>query len=165
MENSGLINYAEKRTQARIRLDLTANPLGPPEAVANALQKLTVEDCSKYPEPAELSELVGQLALRSGIEPDQIMLTCGADSAIEIILTHILNSTDTLGIRTPAFPRFEIVARMLCGATIVQFNDIEHIPSCHAVCLCTPNNPTTEELDVAALRTAMQKNPKTWFLY
>lgn len=152
----------ENPPEARITLDLLTNPLGCPGRVLSCLASVNSAAISRY--NTELPELKSALAAHSGIEEDQIMITSGADQAIEIVLTHILERKETLGIRIPTFPRFEIVARRLCDATIQFFRNLDVPKDCKAVFLCTPNNPTTEELPLQELETVIQNNKDTFFL-
>jgi len=113
---------------------------------------------------AELPELKKSLAQHAGIKEEQIMLTCGADQAIEIVLTHLLNSEEAIAILAPTFSRFEIVAQKLCNANVVLFNNIRNIPDAKVVLICTPNNPTTEEVDMRLLEEAIVNNPNKMFV-
>lgn len=162
MRNGRLRNYATALPpEARIKLDLTINPIGCPDI----LDALCKAELTRYPEPAELPELVQMLAKRSNLQPGQIMLTAGADQAIEILLTHLLERHVRLGILVPTFPRFEIVAKTICDAEIVHFRSLQELPrNCQVIFLCTPNNPTTEELDMGELEQAIGAHPEITFL-
>jgi histidinol-phosphate aminotransferase len=162
----GPLLYASNRKQnARIRLDLTTNPLGFPKRLLAFMHSHAALDFESYNGPPELPELKRALARRSGLRSEEIMITAGADQAIEIALTHLLDPGDKLGIHVPAFPRFEIVGRKICDADVRFFRSLHEIPEgCRAVCLCTPSNPTTKELDPAPLEVAVEDNPKTFFI-
>lgn len=154
-------NYADERPAAKIRLDLTSNPLGPPRI---AVEKL-LNDVGSYPETAELPALLSALSNEQKLSTEEIMLTAGADQGIEIALTHLLEPKGRVAILVPTFPRFEIVARQLCDAEVIRFDSLEKLPGgCDAVILCTPNNPTTEELDVAALCETIAAHPESFFV-
>lgn len=159
-------SYARGVTpQARIRLDLTTNPLGFPQAVPEMLRSIDLGDFHHYPHPAELPELKQALAEHSGIRADQLTLSAGAAQGIEIVLTHILEPNDKVGILIPTFPLFELIAKQLCDAEIVFFGSLESMPSdCRAIILCTPNNPTTEELELSAIEGAIRSTPDTLFI-
>lgn len=155
--------YADKLPkEARIKLDLNTNPLGLPKAIEKV--KVTAKDVQRYSEPAELAELKQSLAQRAGIKDEQLMITCGADQAIEIVLTHLLNPKETIAVLAPTFSRFEIVAKRLCDANVVLFTDINEVPECKVVLVCTPNNPTTEEVDINCLEKAVRSNPDKMFV-
>lgn len=142
----------ENPKEVKIKLDLITNPLGFPKRVLSSLSSLKETEISRYNEPPELPELKKAIAKHSGVAENQIMITSGADQAIEIVLTHILEKEDVLGIHIPTFPRFEIVARRLCDAKIKFFKEISEIPiDSNAVIFCTPNNPTTKEINLDEL--------------
>ena len=166
MKDSDLELYVDEvPKKAAIKLDLTLNPLGCPDRVLSSLNSITRANISSYNEPPELPELKQALARHSNVKENQIMLTCGSDQAIEIVLTHILESKEALGILVPTFPRFEIVARRLCDAKIKPFKSLKKLPTgCKAIFLCTPNNPTTEELNVSELKNIIKKNKETIFI-
>ena len=125
---------------------------------------MTAKDVQRYSEPAELAELKQALAQHACIKEEQLMLTCGADQAIEIVLTHLLSPKETIAVLAPTFSRFEIVAQKLCDAKVVLFTDIRTIPDCKIVLVCTPNNPTTEEVDISLLEEAIINNPDKMFV-
>lgn len=159
-------NYAQRNRHApQIALDLTSNPLGCPKGAARVAARMDAEAMLNYPRPPEMPELLAEIAKRSGIGKDEVMVTAGADQAIEIVLTHLLDEGDALGVLAPTFPRFEIVGRALCGAKIRLFHGMEELPkNCKAVCVCTPNNPTTDEIGMEKLADAIRSNPKTFFV-
>jgi len=149
----------ETPKEAKIKLDLTTNPLGFPKRILSSLSSVNQTEISRYNEPPELPELKKAIGKHSGVAEEQIMITSGADQAIEIVLTHILEKGDVLGIHIPTFPRFEIVARRLCDAEIRFFTKLSETPKqCKAIIFCTPNNPTTRELSIDELEKIAEAN-------
>jgi histidinol-phosphate aminotransferase len=144
---------------------MVTNPLGLPPSVSAGLRSLDFSQMHHYSHPAELPGLMDMLALHSGVPKESIMLTAGADQAIELALTHILAKGHSLGILTPTFSRFEIVGRELCCANIQLFESLADAPSdCKAIVLCTPNNPTGNEIPIASIEHLIRSQPKTFFL-
>ena len=89
MKDSDLELYVDEvPKKAAIKLDLTLNPLGCPDRVLSSLNSITRANISSYNEPPELPELKQALARHSNVKENQIMLTCGSDQAIEIVLTQ-----------------------------------------------------------------------------
>lgn len=149
---------------APIKLDLTTNPLGFPPRVLASLGACP-SDLDHYNEPPELPELKKAVATHSGVQEDQIMITAGADQAIELALAHIVECRTQVGILAPTFPRFEIVARRLCDAETILFKNLEKLPpGCQTVVLCTPNNPTTEEIGKTDLEKVISENQEKTFV-
>lgn len=144
-------------------MDLTTNPLGFPKRISNF--RFNPKDISHYNEPSELVELTEAIAKHSGIKEEEVMLTAGGDQAIEIVLTHVLERGDIIGILMPTFPRFEIVARRLCNAEVIPFRNLKDISrDCKVIFICTPNNPTTKELEFNELAGAIRENKETFFI-
>ncbi len=151
-------SYAIKeKVNAKIRLDLSINPLGPPPTVKRFLEKLDFSNIQRYPEPCQLPELKREAADFFGVNTEDIMITSGADQAIEVALSHLLNPGDKIAIQNPTFPRFEIVAKNLCDAFTIDFTN--QIPESKVVVLCTPNNPTTQEISRETIITILENNP------
>ena len=166
VQESRTVNYADNIPKTKvIHLDLTSNSLGFPKAVSRRFKLELLEGMEKYPLTPELSELKLAIATKSRLHESQILLTSGADQGIEISLTHLLKPGNRIGILVPTFPRFQIVAETLCGAKVQHFLSLTNIPTeCKVVALCTPNNPTTEELNQEELRAIIMANSSIWFL-
>jgi histidinol-phosphate/aromatic aminotransferase/cobyric acid decarboxylase-like protein len=157
-------NYATNKTNGLIRLDLVSNPIGPPIEVMDFIQNISIKDISEYSNPQIDWELKTRLAQLNHVNQNQILITSGADQAIEIVLTHVINKDDNVGILIPSFPRFEIVANKLCGAKISFFSDINSIPKSKIIILCTPNSPTTHEIPKDLLIRTIQNNQNKLFI-
>ncbi|MBS3142836.1 histidinol-phosphate aminotransferase family protein [Candidatus Woesearchaeota archaeon] len=158
----GVANYAHMAKKARIQLDLTTNPLGCPDAAWRALMVVQAPEISQY--APSLEEVRMRLARRSGLRTEEILLTAGADQAIEIVLDHLLDPGDVIGIHVPTFPRFEIVAASICDAKVTCFSDLARVPECKAVVFCTPNNPTTLEIPLQDIRSIAHAHPEIWII-
>ena len=157
-------NYVKEQNKNIVRLDLVSNPLGPPKNILEFLKSINVDDLSNYPDRKLLWELKQRLAIQNNVNPENILVTAGADQAIEIVLTHVLNPGDKIGIQVPTFPRFEIVAKKLCNAEIKLFSSLENTPDSKIIMLCTPNNPTTEEIEECKLRETIKTNQDKLFV-
>jgi histidinol-phosphate aminotransferase len=155
--------YVEEEMKAEVKLDLSTNPVRPQD-VEKILQKITIEDIHHYPETLELPELMEKISRLENVKQENTMLVAGADQGIEITLTHLLDSKNKVAIRIPTFPRFEIVARRLCGAEIIFFRDLNDIPDAKVVVLCSPNNPTTEEIPKTEIIKILEKNQDIMFI-
>jgi histidinol-phosphate aminotransferase len=152
--------YIEKEPKkCRINLNLTTNPLGSPmnqEEINKYIEKSLIEN---YNEPGELYELKEKLSKLNELKKDNIMITAGADQALEIILSHILNEDDFLAIYEPTFSRFEIYAKNIFNAKIIHLKSLSNIPYCKLLILCSPNNPSTIELKYEKIRKILINNP------
>lgn len=152
-----------KNVQAKIRLDLSTHPLGPSPVILEVLKSAGIFDLWKYPE-SELMELKQQIARFTGLNEENIMLTSGAEQGIEIALIRLLNPGERITIKIPTFPLFNIFARNLCDAKVEFFSDIENIPEAKVIVLCSPNNPTTEEIPEEKIGSILEENPNSMIL-
>ncbi len=157
-------NYIEDKEKIRIRLDVVSNPLGASKKVMDFLHHVSLEDISKYPDLSLSWELKERIALANKVRSKNILLTAGADHAIEVVLTHILSPKEKIGIHIPTFPRFEIVAKKLCNAEIIFFTNLASIPNAKVIMLCSPNNPTTEEIPKQILTGLLKQHKNKLFV-
>ena len=165
VENQGLLeNYAGHGHQP-CDLSLISGPCLWEAELQSATKHLAPSCLESYSDPGQLPELLEILGNFDGLSPESLWLTCGADAAIEEVLTRFLGEGDTLGILTPNFPRFGIVAATLPGVKCHYFSSLDTLPAgLKAVALCTPNNPDTSELPQQALAQVMKKHPETLFI-
>lgn len=143
-----------------VRLHLNENglePLGDDRAGLN-----------RYPEP-QAPALRRALATLYGVGPANLVVTRGADDAIDILLRSFCRSgKDAIAACAPSFAAYALFARIQ-GADIVNvplgpdfaFDAATFIaaldgrPEIKLAFLCTPNNPTGNEIPMAdLLRTA-----------
>jgi len=162
--DSGIFcNYAN-RPPTPCDLSLVSGPFIWAEEVARALHSFEVSNLGAYPLPNQDPQLLDILADNDGLSSESLLLTPGADVAIEMVLNHFLERGDVFGILTPNFPRFSIVASTIPGVRIKTFTSLDEIDDSYAlVSICTPNNPSTQELPEEDLRKAIADHPNTLF--
>uniref|UniRef100_A0ACD5ZJ30 Uncharacterized protein n=1 Tax=Avena sativa TaxID=4498 RepID=A0ACD5ZJ30_AVESA len=133
-----------------IKLDANENPYGPPPEVAEALGNLKFPYV--YPDP-ESRHLRAALAEDSGLELEHILVGCGADELIDLIMRCVLEPGDKIVDCPPTFTMYEFDASVNAAFVIkvprlADFSlDIAHIvkvveqekPKC--IFLTSPNNP------------------------
>jgi len=133
-----------------IKLDAKENPYGPPPEVAAALGNLKFPYV--YPDP-ESRHLRAALAEDSGLESEHILVGCGADELIDLIMRCVLEPGDKIVDCPPTFTMYEFDASVNAALVIKvprlpDFSlDIAHIvkvveqekPKC--IFLTSPNNP------------------------
>jgi len=160
---SRLETYAH-RDPGHTDLSLIAGPFVWEEELARALERIDGDMLRGYACPHQDDELLQVLADREGLVPEAIWLTPGADLAVEAALGQFLDAGDRLGILDPNFPRFDIVAAGVQGLEVVPCSDLDDLPSdLKMAVVCTPNNPSTEEIPAADLRRAVAARPDTLF--
>ncbi|KAM0875309.1 hypothetical protein ACQ4PT_036855 [Festuca glaucescens] len=133
-----------------IKLDANENPYGPPPEVATALGNLKFPYV--YPDP-ESRHLRAALAEDSGLELEHILVGCGADELIDLIMRCVLEPGDKIVDCPPTFTMYEFDASVNAALVIKvprlpDFSlDIANIvkvveqekPKC--IFLTSPNNP------------------------
>jgi len=150
----------------RLRLDFNENTVGASPKVVEALQKITAESLSIYPEYAaakrELSEFFRT-------DPDDFILTNGTDEAIQVLVNTYLDDGDEALLLHPSYAMYRFYCE-LAGATIRELpylpqklafpveELIEAIkPSTKAVLIANPNNPTGTGVARAGIERILDK--------
>ncbi len=151
-----------------IKLDANENPF--PPLVEGAL----AAGANRYPEP-QPAQLKSALAALYGVEPGNLVVTRGADDAIEILIrAYCRPGEDAVAICTPSFSAYAHFVR-LQGARLVEvpltedfdFNPeafiaaVESDPSLKLAFICTPNNPTGNEVDPQSILRIAEALPHT----
>ncbi len=150
--------YSSARKEAkggRVWLDANENPETP--SVHKPL-------LNRYPEP-QPAELVAQLAALYGVSPAQCLVTRGSDEGIDLLLrTFCRAGQDAILITPPTYGMY-VVAAGIQGARTVTVPLIREqnfaldaaavlkavTPEVKLIFLCSPNNPTGNLLDRAAV--------------
>jgi histidinol-phosphate aminotransferase len=124
----------------------------------------TAGGLNRYPEP-QPHALIERLAALYGVDPAQVLAARGADEAIDLLSRIFLRAgSDAILQCAPTFGMYQLAARIQ-GADVVEVPlnaeagwalDPERLlaawrPRMKLVYLCSPNNPTANLLDLAAL--------------
>ncbi len=124
----------------------------------------TAAGLNRYPEPQPQS-LVEGLAKLYGVPASSVLATHGSDEAIDLLSRIFLRAgSDAILQCTPTFGMYQVAARIQ-GAEVIEIPlnrargwalDPELLlaawrPAVKLVYLCSPNNPTANLLDAAAL--------------
>ncbi|XP_065881948.1 histidinol-phosphate aminotransferase, chloroplastic-like [Euphorbia lathyris] len=133
-----------------VKLDANENPYGPPPEVMEALGSLKFPYI--YPDP-ESRRLREALAKDSGLESDYILVGCGADELIDLIMRCTLDPGDKIIDCPPTFTMYQFDAAVN-GAQVIKVLRkpdfslnvegiidavLEEKPKC--IFLTSPNNP------------------------
>jgi len=98
-----------------VKLDANENPYGPPEAVFKALAQSKFPHI--YPDP-ESRRLRAQLSLDCGIPADNILVGCGADELIDLLLRIVLEPGDFIVNTPPTFGMYAFDCAINAGRVI-----------------------------------------------
>jgi histidinol-phosphate aminotransferase/imidazoleglycerol-phosphate dehydratase/histidinol-phosphatase len=151
-----------------IKLDANENPY--PPLIDGALAARV----NRYPEP-QPARLKAALAALYGVEPQNVVITRGADDAIDMLVRAFCSpQADAVAICTPSFSAYSHFVR-LQGARLVEvpltvefdFDAEAFIAAVRAEAslklafICTPNNPTGNEVDPAMILRVADALPDT----
>lgn len=155
-----------------IKLDANENPF--PPLVAGPGAGMSAGALNRYPEP-QPPRLTRAMAALYGVECDALVVTRGADDAIDVLVRAFCRpEVDAVAICTPTFAAYAHFAR-LQGARVIetrlgaQFDldvpafiaAMREEPSLKLVFLCSPSNPTgnvIKGVDVLAIADALPES-------
>ena len=114
-----------------------------------------------YPEP-DANSLTEQLAVRSGVKSDHVLVTNGATEAIYLIAQTFAGMRSL--IITPTFSEYEDACRinkhqLSYATTLVEIGD-----GVDLIWLCNPNNPTGSAYDKKFLDNYISEHPSVLFI-
>lgn len=157
--------YRSKRSlfDTPIRLDGNEGRV-PPLSVLSALEPLSVERVRRYPNKAPLE---AKIAKRYALDPEKVLVTNGADDALDRIARAFVGADRTMVAPGPTFEMIERFVRLAGGRFVeipwwqqpLPLHDIHAAidASVSAITVVTPNNPTglsatLDELEELATR-------------
>ncbi len=154
---AGLSAYRPPAPDARIRYRLDANE-GPSIPDAGDLPAMDAERVRRYPRAAELEATI---ARTSGVEASRVIVTNGADDAIDRVCSSMLEPGRTLVTHTPTFEMIGLSARLAGGQVRTVPWMTGEFPegaladlidaSTGVVALVSPNNPTGRMIPTPSL--------------
>ncbi len=163
-----LAPYSSARKESkggRVWLDANENPRTPAASLPSlALAKEGRLNLNRYPEP-QPADLIATLAALYSIAPAQALVTRGSDEGIDLLLrTFCRAGQDAILITPPTYGMY-IVAAGIQNARVISVPLIREknfaldadavlkavTPVVKIVFLCSPNNPTGNLLDRAAV--------------
>jgi histidinol-phosphate aminotransferase len=159
--------YRVPRALAPADLMLDANEGPCPDL--DLLRNVQPDTLRRYPDAGALTAL---LAKRFGIADAQVLVTAGADDALDRACRAVLEPGSTVVWPVPGFEMVERYARA-CDATVVRLpwrgaltvDDIVGACACPAmVVLTSPNNPTGAVVQAEMLRELSARLPSTLLL-
>jgi histidinol-phosphate aminotransferase len=144
-----------------LRLDMNESTTGCSPRVLAKLNSMSAPTLAKYPRREDGEKLVAESL---GVAPGQLLLTNGADEAIDLLCRAYLEPGDEIVVVVPSFAMYEIFAQMENAKVVrVPTGPEFSFPTqgvldalsgkTRIVVICNPNNPT----GVAAARADMLK--------
>lgn len=147
-------------------MDTNTSPYLPREALASLARKAIKLAVNEYPDTS-YQELRRVLAGYTKAGVDQLIVTNGADEALDIIAKLLLDPRDEVLIPTPTYSMYRIVSQ-LANAKIIQIPrdqtfDVNLDSMAHRVSkrtkllfLCNPNNPTGNTTSSDQIRSILE---------
>jgi histidinol-phosphate aminotransferase len=140
-----------------IKMASNENPLGPSPLAVRAIAA-NLESINIYPD-GDSCELRAALAEKLRVGQENILVSHGADEALDLIAFAFLEEGDEIVVADPTFTSYELAA-LTMGASIVRvpLRDYRHDlpamleamgPRTKAVFLCSPLNPTGTAIGAA----------------
>jgi histidinol-phosphate aminotransferase/imidazoleglycerol-phosphate dehydratase/histidinol-phosphatase len=151
-----------------IKLDANENPFSPLVDGPLAVR------VNRYPEPQPMRLKLAMAALY-GVEAENLVVTRGADDAIEILIrAYCRPQEDAVAICTPSFSAYGHFVK-LQGARLLEvpltaefdfdadafISAVKRETNLKLAFICTPNNPTGNEVDPALILKVADALPET----
>jgi histidinol-phosphate aminotransferase/imidazoleglycerol-phosphate dehydratase/histidinol-phosphatase len=151
-----------------IKLDANENPFAP------LVDGPLAARVNRYPEPQPMRLKLAMAALY-GVDADNLVITRGADDAIEILIrAYCRPQEDAVAICTPSFSAYGHFVK-LQGARLLEvpltaefdfdadafIGTVRHEANLKLAFICTPNNPTGNEIDPAEVLRVTDALPDT----
>lgn len=151
-----------------IKLDANENPY---PSLSNERLAANV---NRYPEP-QPRRLLATMSALFGVESSQLVVTRGADDAIDMLVrTFCRPAVDAIAISSPTFTAYEHFAR-LQGARVIDvplgatfdfqpgrfINGVRKDGGVKLAFICSPNNPTGNEVDPSFILEVADELPDT----
>lgn len=159
--------YQRRVTRGPITLRLDANEgEGPPAELIDAVRPAFSECCSAYPDTSKLGVM---LASRNGVEPQRVLVTAGADDALQRLCRVMLEPGRRALMTRPTFEMIPRLVRAVGGAADeVAWMDgplpldamlARITPETSIIFVVSPNNPTGSVASVQDIRTLSASAP------
>jgi len=165
---NGLINTSP------LPLHWNENPFGPSEKAVQAVAEVMAK-ANRYPDDM-VAELKGILAKKYGVDNSQVLLTNGSTEILGLVGQKIGFDKGELVMPSPSFPTMAMFAagsgasikkvpltkdyRIDLDQTLAAISDKTKV-----VFICNPNNPTSTEVDNAALKAFCRAVPKAVLVF
>lgn len=151
----------------KLRLDMNESTTGCSPRVLAKLKSMDARTLALYPRREAGEKLVADFL---GVAPQQLLLTNGADEAIDLLCRAYLEPQDEIVIVVPTFAMYEVFAQME-HAKVVRVSTgpdfsfpLERVLAAitsktRIVVICNPNNPTGIDVPRAAIMQIVQAAP------
>jgi histidinol-phosphate aminotransferase len=169
---AGISGYSVPRSALPIDLPLDGNEgLRPPPALLAACAEIQADAVRRYPSTGALA---AALAARHGVDPGRVLVTAGADDALDRMARAMLVEGREIVLPVPSFEMIERYSRLAGGAIVEvpwpegpypRAGVLAAITERTAiVCVVTPNNPTGAVATIDDVRAVADAAPRALVL-
>jgi histidinol-phosphate aminotransferase len=156
---------------AVVRFDTNTTPW-PPVAWEQTVLDLPRLPANEYPHPSN-EPLRSSLADHLGVDVERVVITSGADEALQLVANVYLGPGGRALMADPSFSMFRVVTESVGGALVrVPVDDAWDLPHASLLralkehqaavaWLCSPNNPTGRLLEPSLIEAAAEAAPET----
>lgn len=147
-------------------IDLPLHGNEGPAPSAELFHALTPELVRRYPSATALEALIAD---QIGLTPAEVIVTAGADEAIDRAFRAFVAPGDAVVLPSPTFVMFPQYARLAGARLVTPPWPVEDFPEAavldalttrpKAVALVSPNNPTGAAIPTATIRRVAQSDP------
>jgi histidinol-phosphate aminotransferase len=150
-----------------LRLDMNESTTGCSPRVLAKLSSMDARTLALYPRREAGEKLVADFL---GVAPQQLLLTNGADEAIDLLCRAYLEPQDEIVVVVPTFAMYEVFAQMEHAKVVrvpagPDFSfPLERVLAAltgktRIVVICNPNNPTGVDVPRSAIMQIIQATP------
>jgi histidinol-phosphate aminotransferase len=149
-----------------VRFDTNTSPYLPSDLLDEIRTSITELPINRYPDTS-YSALRRGLASYNKCSPDSIMVTNGADEALDIVMKTFVDDGSEVILSVPTYSYYPVLTRLM-GGKVKQIrrrkdfsDDIDGIKKAISkdtslVILCSPNNPTGNLVDPKKIEKILQ---------
>src|SRR3972149_2099991 len=148
------ILYAQMTDRQSVDLTLSVNPLGCSPLVLDKLRKIGAKEVSRYPLP---DKLLTKLAIRFGVQKDNILLSSGSEQLIKLIAQSFIQPGDPVFIERGSFSLF--VKESLLAKGKISLTTLSRIMKSDAklIFLANPKTPTGEVIPQEVIKQIQKR--------
>lgn len=110
--------YVPDTSSPKIKLDANESPYGVPDGVLKEIEKISLIDMNRYPDP-EMKELLLAYGEHIGVSPDLLVAGDGSDELISLIINTFLCDGGKFLICAPDFSMYKFYAEFSGAETVV----------------------------------------------
>lgn len=155
----------------KIRLDFNENTVGCSPGVVAALQRITADQLTLYP---EYGRVTGALARFFNVDPDEFTLTNGTDEAIQLLVNTFVDRDEEILLMRPSYAMYRFYGELAAAAIREMEYEVDESgdfgfpldrllaairPGTRAILISNPNNPTGGSIGHEEIRAILKAAP------